>query len=641
MNGTPAKRSMTGTGEPLVESDAEHDQSRRTTEVVTPPSPRRVAPAWRLWFELVLSLGLIAFSSRYLLNFAHSMADTSMWNDELFSATRFSGRGPIHTVTSYGEANNHIFFNLLNSLTPGAGSVEPLRARLWSFVAVGATAVLLLVEFFRRRWFLPGAVLFFLFATNEEWLDITLQARGYGILGLCALVSCVAIWRLLEESRSRWLVALAAVTLVGCWTVPTYVIWAGPVWLLLLLTVRDTRVLRFGASAFAGIVVVYLPVASQVRREMAGYAKRWGRHYTGLDDIYGTFKEFLFHRQLFFGQSFSKLAVAVIIVGVVLASQCLWIPNELRRLSLILVGATAIFFTIAVRLGTIVPRATAFVMVPFAFSLVVTLAALLHKVRSDVLRPILVTVVAVSLSAHSLTLVRDYSFLPLANWRDEATYVRQTFPDGTTLAGRRDVNGWRTVYLDSHYRSASGLNPFNPAHRWNVLVDVRKPGHPAFDMAVFVPVFSEIHIPQRRGDYQRIFGLPPITAGVDRVFVDGAPQNLVALTDHRPETGYTGARDGSSSIRVRADPARGVISRSLTMLGRRRLPGVVQVAVTLTGGGTKLLPDSRTTETGRTLSIALGDRRVQSVTVSFTPTNRSTPLTLSEVWIYPPVASRR
>src|SRR5690606_24144527 len=133
----------------------------------------------------------------------------SLWNDELFSVIRTSGEGPVHTVTTYESANNHVFFNLLNALTPGAGSVDPLRARLWSVVAVLAMLVVLVLEFYRRGWYLGGAVLFTLFAANPAWLDLTLQARGYGLLGLAAAVSCVATWRYLESPSSSALAVLA------------------------------------------------------------------------------------------------------------------------------------------------------------------------------------------------------------------------------------------------------------------------------------------------------------------------------------------------------------------------------------------------------------------------------------------------
>ena len=130
----------------------------------------------------------------------------------------------------------------------------------------------------------------------------------------------------------------------------------------------------------------------------------------------------------------------------------------------------------------------------------------------------------------------------------------------------------------------------------------------------------------------RVFGVPPAEASVDRVFVDGAPQPLGPLTDHRADTGYAGSRRPFRTITVRVDPVQAVVSRSVTLLGRRALPSVVRVEVTPAVGTTSLQPRSSITETGSTLSIALGDRHVRSIAVTFAPTGRGTPLTLSELW---------
>jgi hypothetical protein len=148
--------------------------------------------------ELTLAVVVVLATSVHLLRFVRIAWYVSLWNDEVWSVVRYSGHGPIHVVTHYGSANNHVFFNLVNALTPGAGSADPARARWWSIVAVLAMQVIVLVVFWRRRWYLAGAVLFGLFATSPEWLDLTLQARGYGFLGLAALLSCTTLWRYLE-----------------------------------------------------------------------------------------------------------------------------------------------------------------------------------------------------------------------------------------------------------------------------------------------------------------------------------------------------------------------------------------------------------------------------------------------------------
>src|ERR671930_2212760 len=63
------------------------------------------------------------------------MATTSLWVDEIYTIQHWSAKGPLFTVTHY-NSNNHILFNLLNSVTPGQDRFNPIRARLWSAVFV-------------------------------------------------------------------------------------------------------------------------------------------------------------------------------------------------------------------------------------------------------------------------------------------------------------------------------------------------------------------------------------------------------------------------------------------------------------------------------------------------------------------------
>ena len=171
-------------------------------------------------------------------------------------------------VTEY-QSNNHVFFNLVNALTPGADSVDPARARLWSIVALFTLLGVGCVELWRRGWFLVGAAFFAAFAANPGWLDLVLQARGYGFLGLAALVCCVATWRHLESGGTRSLVVLGAATVLGTWTVPSFVLFGAPLWLALLVATRSVRVLIGGVVTAVAMAVVFLPIIGQVWKEAA------------------------------------------------------------------------------------------------------------------------------------------------------------------------------------------------------------------------------------------------------------------------------------------------------------------------------------------------------------------------------------
>ena len=178
------------------------------------------------------SLVPVAVASTYLLHFVRTMADTSLWNDELFSVIRYSSQGPRHVVTNYPAANNHIFFNLVNAARPRI-RVRLIHSALrffWAFIAVGAMQGLVLWEFFRRRLVLRGCGAVRrvrrqprLARPKPSSARRPVPRAGRGRVGS----GSAAISRAAADRRP---IRLGAATLLGTWSVPSYVIFAGPVW---------------------------------------------------------------------------------------------------------------------------------------------------------------------------------------------------------------------------------------------------------------------------------------------------------------------------------------------------------------------------------------------------------------------------
>src|SRR5256885_15575932 len=94
--------------------------------------------------ELILALLLVIAALVYAWPEIKGMATTSLWQDELYTIDRFSSRGPNYVLTNY-NANNHIFFNILSSLTIGRHPFHPFSARFWSFVCLILTIAVTLL----------------------------------------------------------------------------------------------------------------------------------------------------------------------------------------------------------------------------------------------------------------------------------------------------------------------------------------------------------------------------------------------------------------------------------------------------------------------------------------------------------------
>src|SRR5690349_742034 len=71
---------------------------------VVPPSEGVVAvPSWK-WFLLSAALPLVFLASKRNLD---------LWDDEIYTVTKFVAKGPWQIVTDYAAPNNHVFYSLV------------------------------------------------------------------------------------------------------------------------------------------------------------------------------------------------------------------------------------------------------------------------------------------------------------------------------------------------------------------------------------------------------------------------------------------------------------------------------------------------------------------------------------------------
>ena len=582
---------------------------------------------------------LVASTSVYLLRFVRLALRLSLWNDEIFSVVISSSQGAWVVVTEY-QSNNHVFFNLVNALTPdhpgglvqqlhgavggvhaltpGADSVDPARARLWSIVALFTLLGVGCVELWRRGWFLVGAAFFAAFAANPGWLDLVLQARGYGFLGLAALVCCVATWRHLESGGTRSLVVLGAATVLGTWTVPSFVLFGAPLWLALLVATRSVRVLIGGVVTAVAMAVVFLPIIGQVWKEASQYEEIYGRSYIGLGSVADTLRTYLLGSSLL---RLDRLPVAVAVsVPLVVAVVAVLAPVApvTRRLVLVVNGSVVAFFAANVAMET-----------------AVVAGDLIDGLRPRMPRWSRVSVLAtaaVVVAVGSLRVVgplRPIYYVPIQNWAAAGEHVERTFPEGTGLAATRDwLGGLRGSHVGDRYpddgdqTTSTGLSSGR-----SLLFDSSVSGAPSFDFSTVAPVWSEARFPQRQGEYLRVLAAPPEVALVAEVSAAGRRLDLTRLTDRRV-----------SSVSLPAGAVLGVVpapalpARSLTVVAGAPLPGVSTVVVR-TPAGREVISGGGYLRSGTTLTVYLGDRRVDSVEVTFAP--GSDPVELREVWVYP------
>ncbi len=362
-------------------------------------------------------------------------ATSSLREDEIMSVARYTSRGFVPAISTYNAARNHVFFNVVSSLIPGADSTMPLRARLVSFLSVIGSLALLVAYAARRGWFLPGLACAGLLAGYLPAMDSVLEARGYGLVFLFAMVGCVAFCEWIRAPSMIWLNLMAVSCVLGTYTLPFYIVFGGSLLLLSFLFRPSKDTFLTGFLSLAAIAMLYLPIVSKIYSVFGEYADRYEKtfnsRFQSMDGVYLALQSF-FPRELieFDAQAFILLAVtALLYVGFGrFAPKC-------DRISFAGVTLSVLAFLAFCLYCRIVPqRVASFLAAPLAFLTVLAAGSLLTskslapvRLYGDVLFTVLAVVVLLKSEVVQPSVAR-------ADWRSLGVLIERAFP--------RDIRIW-------------------------------------------------------------------------------------------------------------------------------------------------------------------------------------------------------
>lgn len=169
------------------------------TRSLQPSSYRAVPGQWG-------HQGLLLLSGMALWWFSHH--HTRPAYDEIFSAVHCAGMHPFQTVSYYMLPNNHLLFNVLNSLLPLTPEDKVMSGRLISLLAFLATQQIAF-SVLKQKMSLPaalGAVL--LLSLSLPTLGFASQARGYSLQLLAGWCVVAGLWRYFDKGdrlAGRWM----------------------------------------------------------------------------------------------------------------------------------------------------------------------------------------------------------------------------------------------------------------------------------------------------------------------------------------------------------------------------------------------------------------------------------------------------
>ena len=146
--------------------------------------------------------------------------DASFWTDEITAVADFIRAGPREILA--GPDLSHELYGILAWLTSSTVGESEVALRLLSVVPF-LTGVALVTVWLHRRSGAVAGLLFLLLATvSPLLLDITRQARGYGLAFLAMSVLIVAALEAERSGRTWAIVALCAAGLAGTLTLPQF-----------------------------------------------------------------------------------------------------------------------------------------------------------------------------------------------------------------------------------------------------------------------------------------------------------------------------------------------------------------------------------------------------------------------------------
>jgi len=362
--------------------------------------------------------------------------------------------GPGEILAGHYVPNNHELFSLLGWATTSLVGESEIALRLCSVIPFILGVVVVTAWLHIRVGALSGVLYLFLATVAPLLLDLSRQARGYGLAFLAMSVLIVAALEADRSGRTWTIVAFCVAGLVGTWTLPNF----GIVFLATgAILVTNPRV-RFRAAV--GLAASILALA-------AWYAPHFDDLAESSRQVFGTRIDTVgvvtapFDRILLPGLLW--------IDGRVPVSSLLWLPITalvllpisssplLRRPRPALVLGSGVVGTVIVLWATetrVVPRFLSFLLVPLFMILASGLASILARLTTR--PPLIRTVVALTtlalLIVASAPHIAQVMRLPREAHKEAAALIRGQAPPSAPVFGYMREPGNIVFYLERPIR---------------------------------------------------------------------------------------------------------------------------------------------------------------------------------------------
>jgi len=288
----------------------------------------------------------------------------SYWHDEIVTVVNFVRTGPREILFGNYMTNNHELFSLLAWATSSVVGESEIAVRLGSVIPF-IVGVAVVTAWLHVRMGVLTALLFLFFSTlSPQLLDLSRQARGYGLafLAMSALIVAAAE---ADRSRRSWAVAtFCAAGVIGTWTLPIFGIAFFATGGVLLTNPLLRRKMLIGlAAATVSIVAWYVPHADGL---FSGSEQRFGQPIPWWGIVTAPIDQLLL--PAFVGVDGTALPTTFGRIAIIVAASLLLLSSPLlreARTALILgSGAVVTLLVVWVTRLYLLPRFVSFLLVP-------------------------------------------------------------------------------------------------------------------------------------------------------------------------------------------------------------------------------------------------------------------------------------
>ena len=371
----------------------------------------------------------------------------SFWTDEISMVASFVREGPREILA--GSDLSHELMAILAWATSEAVGESEIAFRLWSGVTFVAGVVLVTAWLHARIDPLSGLLFLFLSTVSPLLLDITRQARGYGLAFLAMGILVVAALEATRSGRTWAVAAMCLAGVAGTWTLPqfgiAFVVTVGVV----ALEPRVRRPALIGlALSVSAILAWYAPHLGQVRSASEiedGIQIGFPWVVTApIDQILLPALLWIDGTALVAGLAWLPLVALVVVVAA--AS-----PLVRQRTSALIIcsGAVATVVVLWIAQAYVIPRYLSFLLVPLFILVSTGAASIFARItrRQAALRSVVCLVVVAILAVRFAVLAPDVVGLPREANRDAAEVVEARAEPAMVLAYMRNPQNL-AFYLD-------------------------------------------------------------------------------------------------------------------------------------------------------------------------------------------------